>query len=1204
MSLALAAFIYRWRFLLSGLIVVGALLLSPRANITHIDNDITAWFSRDDPVYRDYERFRQEFAGTRSLIVALQADSAERLFSHDTLSFIERISDDIERVETVQRVDSLATATIVEAMPPSRGPDGGQEEGGLDVRPLLGSLSRGGPDEVRRRALKDDLLRGDLVSDDATTTAIVVSFDEDRIDDVRAGVIQKIHDIVDPELPPGVRAYYNGSLEISETYNRITLDNQQTFTPPILLFTIGAIYLTFRSLRKTFLAIVAIAISVLWSLGLFSLMGYSFNVLASMLVPLIVVLAIADDVHIMQHWDEARRRGDTEHAFKATVAHLTAPLLGASATTALGMLSLATSEVAALQSFGVGSAVGIMVDFVVSLVLMPTMLSLVKPDLREAPHEKFLMAPLHRIARFSCAHPKRVLTVTLAVSVVAAFGMLRLRVDTNHINFFSPNHPLGQSAAVIDKQLSGVYSFQMMLEGPPDSMQTPETLQRMDRLQERLREFPHVKKVTSVADYVRRINKELNDGRPEADVVPSDQATIAQELFVFSLGGEGRHELQRVVASDFSRAQIAVKLQSMSSNLVLEEVEEADRLAKQIFAGTGIEILTTGSGRLFATLDHYLVVSQLSSFGTAFVTVFAVIFVVFRSFRFGLLTIAPNVLPVIVVLGVMGYLDISMNIATVMVASVALGIVDDDTIHFINRYRRETTAGATTDEAITIATAHEGRASLTTAIINSCGFAVLLVSEYKPTAWFGGLLALTMALAFLAEVFILPAMIKLLPRLYSAESVRRARTAGAVVAMLLITGSAFAQQWPTGHVSVFSDYMPNQDDTIELRSRVFVEDTYDLTPAVRLNLSGYLEGLLAHRAVPDADQPVTDAFAAVHDANLEVTKGRVDLLVGYARTVWGRLDELQPSDVINPLDVSRFFFDGRSEARLPVLTARARITVAGDAVVELVYIPMFRRGRFDRLDEATSPFNLVRLETSLENMVCGPAQLCPFGPPSLERAAPPITFQNAQGGVRFSTTTGRVDWSVSTYRGFEPFGLLVVDSAAPPLTFVERYPRFTMIGGDFETVSGEWGLRGEIAVFVDDNFQSDVPAVVDGHSVDAGLGVDRKAGDFTISGTVLFHSERHDTPIRIDGSASQGRDDVSLIASADRTFAREKYRLRTFGVYNPSESSGFARAIATASLRDNVALEGSVGWFIGTGRDVIGRFAASDFGYLRLKYYF
>ncbi len=340
----------------------------------------------------------------------------------------------------------------------------------------------------------------------------------------------------------------------------------------------------------------AVAVSVLWTLGLFSLLGFSYNVLASMLIPLVLVLAIADDVHIMQHWDEQRRTGDAEQAFKATVSHLAVPLFGASATTALGMLSLATSSVVAVRAFGIGSAVGIMVDFVISLVLMPTMLSLMKPETAPAPHEQYLLGPLQRIARFSCAHPGRVLVATLASGVIASLGILRLRVDTNHINFFSRTHPLGASALVIDHQLSGVYSFQMMLEGPPDSMKSPDTLQRMDALQAELRRFPHVRKVTSVVDYVRRINKELNDGRPDADVVPADADTIAQELFVFALGGEGRHELERVVASDYSRAQISIKLQSMSSDLVLELVEEADRIGRRTFEGTGITVLTTGSG--------------------------------------------------------------------------------------------------------------------------------------------------------------------------------------------------------------------------------------------------------------------------------------------------------------------------------------------------------------------------------------------------------------------------------------------------------------------------------------------------------------------------------------------------------------------------------------------------------------------------------
>jgi predicted RND superfamily exporter protein len=1199
MSRFLARLIYRWRYPLTAVCILGAVASVPRANITNIDNDITAWFSKEDPVYRDYERFREEFAGTRTLIVALEATSPDRLFSRETLSFIERITGDIERVDTVERVNSLATATIVNAV-----------ADGLEVRPLIELVRTRGPGEVRQRAVEDELIRGDLVSDDATVTALIVSFDEDRIDAVRAGVIQKIHDIVDPGLPEGVRAHYNGSLEISETYNRITLDNQRRFTPPILLFTVFAIYLTFRSFRKTVLTLIAVAISVLWTLGLYSLLGFSYNVLSSMIVPLIVVLAIADDVHIMQHWDEERRRGDVETAFKNTVSHLTAPLLGASATTALGMLSLATSEVVAVRSFGIGAAIGIMVDFVISLVVMPTFLSLVRPETRTAPHETYLLPPLRRISSWSTRHPGRVFSACLIVGLAAAMGILRLRVDTNHINFFSQGHPLSESAAVIDSKLAGVYSFQIMLEGPPESLRTPDALARIDRLQAELRRAPHVRKVTSIADYVKRIHRDLNDGRVEANVIPADPETIAQELFVFALGGEGRHELERIVASDYSRAQISIKLQSMSSDVVLEQVEQADRLAKKVFEGTGISVLTTGSGRLFSTLDHYLVVSQISSFGTAFVTVFGVIFIVFRSARFGALTIVPNLLPVVAVLGVMGYLDISMNVATVMVASVALGVVDDDTIHFINRYRREVAAGADTDQAIETATSHEGRASLTTAIINSCGYGVLLLSEYKPTAWFGGLLALTMAVAFLAEVLILPATIKLLPKVFGAPALRRSKP-GVVAAGLVIFGAgvlpAAAQTIPrpTGHVSVFADYLPNRSDTLELRARAFAEERVDLSSRARLTVSGYVEGLLARRpptagSASAGERTDRDAILRVRDAQIELTAGRVDLRAGFARVVWGRLDEIQPTDVVNPLDVARFFFDGRSEARLPVALVSGRAFLADAMSVEGIYVPVFRSGRFDELAESSSPF-LPRVGIPSDPGACA-APTCPAPPLVLIEMEPGVRASNGQGGVRFSATMDRVDLSISAYRGFEPFPLYQLLPPGPEgLVAVGNHPRFTMIGADFEAVRGAWGIRGEAAFFVDDSFQREDLTIVSGSSVDAGIGVDRKAGSYRISGSLLFHREEHDGP---SVGMSDGDSAVSLVLSADRAFARERYRVRIFGVANTSEGSGFARGIATAELHDNVALEGSVGWFLGEGDDLIGRFADSDFVYVRLKYYF
>jgi predicted RND superfamily exporter protein len=753
--------IFRFRYLLCGLIAAGFIVFLPKTNFTSIDNDLDMWISKDDPVYQQYERFREEFGGQRTLLIALQSD---RLFAPDSLAFIRQVTGDIERVDLVERVYSLATANIVRTLPATA-----DDEGGIEVQRLIGGgeIDSSTAAAIRRRALGDRLLRGDLISDEGTVTAIVVSFNEDRIDDERGEIIDSIHKLIDPRLPAGMRAHYNGSLEISESYNRITLQNTYKLTPPILLLTIAGIYLMFRSWRITGLLMVAVLVSAVWTMGLYVMMGFQYNVIASMIPPLILILAVADDVHIVQHFNhELRQTGSKEQAFKSSVEHLLLPLLAASGTTALGLFSLATTNVVAVRQFGIGAGVGIMVDFVMSLVFVPFLLLWLKPETGTAPQERYLVRPMQRVARFSIANAKAVLIGTLVLSAACASGIFLLRVDTNHVNFFADDHPLHQSAKVIDEKLSGIYSFNVLLEGPPDSMKQPETLRRMEELRVRLQQLPFVKKVVSVADYVKRVNRELNGGDAGADVLPESREAVAQELFVFGLSDDGRNELSRVVASDYSRAQMSVKLASMSSDLVFEQINRAEAEAKEVFAGTGVTPTVTGSGRMFATLDHYLVTSQLNSFATAFVTVFAVIFIIFRSASFGLLGIVANALPVCAVLGLMGWLGISLNVATIMVSSVALGIVDDDTIHFIGRFRREMAGGASMENAIETSTMHEGRASLTTAIINSIGYGIMVFSAYKPTAWFGGLLALTMIVAFLAEVFVVPAVIMSWPALF------------------------------------------------------------------------------------------------------------------------------------------------------------------------------------------------------------------------------------------------------------------------------------------------------------------------------------------------------------------------------------------------------------------------------------------------------
>jgi predicted RND superfamily exporter protein len=252
MSAALARLLWRFRYPASAAILLGFFALAPLTNFTDLDNDISAWISKSDPVYQTYERFRREFGGGRTLIIALRSD---RLFTREALEFIRRVTAEIERVEHVDRVHSLATANVVRALPPADEEEGG----GIEVQPLLDDLdSEAAIEAVRRRAADDALLRGDLVSEDGTVTAIVVAFDEDRIDEVRSRVIERIKEAVARGLPADMEAFYNGSLEISEAYNRVTLQNTRELTPPIMLVMILGLYAMFRSWRTTAVVVFAV----------------------------------------------------------------------------------------------------------------------------------------------------------------------------------------------------------------------------------------------------------------------------------------------------------------------------------------------------------------------------------------------------------------------------------------------------------------------------------------------------------------------------------------------------------------------------------------------------------------------------------------------------------------------------------------------------------------------------------------------------------------------------------------------------------------------------------------------------------------------------------------------------------------------------------------------------------------------------------
>ena len=443
------------------------------------------------------------------------------------------------------------------------------------------------------------------------------------------------------------------------------------------------------------------------------------------------------------------------------------------------------------------------------------------------------------------------------------------------------------------------------------------------------------------------------------------------------------------------------------------------------------------------------------------------------------------------------------------------------------------------------------------------------------------------------------------------------RTVFVAIVLVLIASPTSAQV--DGHVSVILDTLPDLEpadgaqSATELRVRLFAERRDELGPHVRINLAGYVDGLLADRSSRNPAEAglhsgaTSDAIVRPADLYIDFVSSWFDVRAGAARLVWGRLDEFQPTDVVNPIDLSRFLMEGRSEARLAVGLVRARFFLPRSTTLEAVAVPHFRRGRFDQLDEPTSPFNLAN--------ATDPTGSVPQLAIPRVRVEPRSGSDSLQGGLRLTSTTGRVDWGVSAYRGRKafPISTLIVgaDLKVGPYEIHETFPRFTMIGGDFETVRGAWGVRGEVAAFVDDELQSVRAARgVAGHSITAGVGVDRKAGDYRIAANALWSR----TLRLADARSGQGgvlvddsdveRTDVSLVVAADRSFARETRTVRLFAVYDPADATTFTRVIAAISVRDNVWIEGSAGLFTGSSLDVMGRLSRRDFAYARLKVFF
>ena len=747
----LAAWILRRRFYVLAFLILMTLLLGSGLRHFKILDTLSGQLPEDDPDLIFAEEFVERFGNHEIVAVGIEMGD---IFTTENLEILSRLTERIGKVENVAGVLSLANATDMK----------GTEEG-VSFEPLYREPPRS-PEAIRalrERVLADPYWVNSIVSADGADAAITVRLPYLRDEAIfRIFVVDEIRAILDQELPEGMPRHIAGIATLGSDSRDSILDDMMRFGWMLPLFTCAILYFVFRAARGVLIPQAVIFTTVIWSLGLFFIRGRSFSWTMTILPVLIGVIAMSDVIHIIsRYYEESARFGDRRRALKEALAHMIRPCFLTSTTTMVGFASLTSSRIIPVREFGLYAAVGLAFSYVLGITLTPILLSFLehpggtgKTRILDGPVTRCL----DRIERLVERDTWRLPALTVLLVGLALVGISRLRVETQVSKFLPKGSPGVKAFEFFDTHFDGVSTLDLEVWGPEGVFKEPWALGELDRLGKFIEELPHTHKSISAVDLIKAFNKAMNAEQDEFYRIPDDRRTVAEYLFLFELSGES-DLIETFLTYECDRARIVAKIETLSSAELLEFIGRIDAYTSGRL-DPRLEARVTGTLAIYATLVQALVHSQVRSIFIAFAIIAVMMATHFRSVKVGLVSMIPNMIPIVLTLGMMGWLGISLNVATVMISCIALGIAVDDTIHYLSRFQAEYRRDGDRIGAMRRTITSTGRAIVYTSLVITGGFWILIFSSYRPNAHFGILTGITMLSALLADLLIAPLCVR------------------------------------------------------------------------------------------------------------------------------------------------------------------------------------------------------------------------------------------------------------------------------------------------------------------------------------------------------------------------------------------------------------------------------------------------------------
>jgi len=743
-----------WMSIGLGLII----LLSLLPGLTKVESDFSyrIWFRDSEPLIKRYDNFQAKF-GNDDLINII-VHSPDGIFDKNTISLIQRLTEETWKVTDVISVDSITNYQWTSA-----------DDDELIIDDFIPHNIK--EDELllkRKLALNDKTLPDYLINKEATVTNIYAKikphFDGAPDDKLIISQTREMINKIKVSLPKGDthQIFTNGSLDINNTFREVSEHDVATIFPIVFLIIVLFLIYAFRRTIGVLLPLFIITVTTLATFGLAGYLGIKFNNLIAMVPTILIAIAIADSVHILVTYFQFRSHGENEEsATRKAFEKNFKPIFLTSISTAIGFFSCTTSDLIPLRDLGILAGFGTIAAWLFTILFMCPILSKIKVVPRVEKNSDTSLRGLERaktLINFLDKNKYYIIALTIITSISFTYLGSKNEVNSNPYTYFTENVPLRISNDFTLKNLGGFYGPQVVIDsGLKDGIKDPNFLKSVDRFQQWLEEKEYISRVTSIVEVVKSMNKSMHGDQESFYTIPDNRKTIAELLFLYTMSlPQGKDLKDRMtIEKDSIRMTVLWTLQGSKESL------EKMKMIEEKALDFGLNAIVTGKIPIYQNMTTFVVKSFFSSIGLALIGISILLIIIFKSIKLGTLSMLPNIIPLMIGAGLMKLLNTPVDVGTALVSSVCLGIVVDDTIHFLNSFNTLRTSGVEKREALAQVLFTTGPALIWTTLILAIGFGALVFANFTPNMNFGLFTAIVLLIALVVDLLILPTILLL-----------------------------------------------------------------------------------------------------------------------------------------------------------------------------------------------------------------------------------------------------------------------------------------------------------------------------------------------------------------------------------------------------------------------------------------------------------